>query len=116
MCCSSQLGDVSLPLPSHACRQFRIVSVSAGDQHSMALSSDGSLFTWGDGSFGQLGHAHIETLAHMAGLHASLITSPRRVESLNPVKLQAWDRWAGLMHVAVLPVKSILEGLQHVQL
>ena len=36
-------------------RNDRIVSVAAGKFHSMALASDGKLFTWGDNSGGQLG-------------------------------------------------------------
>ncbi len=33
-----------------------IVGVSAGRQHSCAISADGALYTWGDGSLGALGH------------------------------------------------------------
>ena len=29
------------------CRGYRVVAAAAGVNHSMALSSDGSLFTWG---------------------------------------------------------------------
>uniref|UniRef100_A0A7S3R4J6 RCC1-like domain-containing protein n=1 Tax=Dunaliella tertiolecta TaxID=3047 RepID=A0A7S3R4J6_DUNTE len=41
----------------------RIVSAAAGVSHSMALASDGSLFTWGDGSCGQLGHSQLQQIA-----------------------------------------------------
>jgi len=34
----------------------RVVAVSAGDSHSLALSADGALWSWGDGNFGKLGH------------------------------------------------------------
>ena len=33
-----------------------VVSVAAGDRHSVALTSDGTVYTWGDGAYGQLGH------------------------------------------------------------
>ncbi len=32
-----------------------IVSVSAGDSHSLALASDGTVWAWGDNTYGQLG-------------------------------------------------------------
>jgi hypothetical protein len=41
----------------------RIVSAAAGNAHSMALTSDGSIFTWGEGSWGQLGHKQLQTMA-----------------------------------------------------
>ena len=34
----------------------RIVAVSAGDFHSLALAADGALWSWGLGVFGRLGH------------------------------------------------------------
>ena len=35
----------------------RAVSVSAGDAHSLALTADGNVWSWGRGGWGQLGHA-----------------------------------------------------------
>lgn len=34
----------------------RIVGVSMGLAHTAAVADDGSVFTWGSGAFGQLGH------------------------------------------------------------
>ena len=34
----------------------RVVAVSAGDGHSLALTADGAVWSWGWGSFGKLGH------------------------------------------------------------
>ena len=34
----------------------RKVAVSSGGRHSMALTADGKVFSWGDGEYGQLGH------------------------------------------------------------
>lgn len=47
--------------PVDACHEIttlkdsKITQVASGDYHSMALSSDGRIFTFGDNSFGQLG-------------------------------------------------------------
>jgi len=34
----------------------RVVAVSAGGVHSLALAADGSVWSWGEGEFGRLGH------------------------------------------------------------
>ena len=34
----------------------RVVAVSAGYEHSLALTADGAVFTWGKGETGCLGH------------------------------------------------------------
>jgi len=33
-----------------------VVAVSAGEQHSLARTADGAVFTWGKGESGCLGH------------------------------------------------------------
>jgi alpha-tubulin suppressor-like RCC1 family protein len=40
-----------------------VAQVAAGDNHSMALTATGELWTWGDGESGQLGHGGKENLA-----------------------------------------------------
>ena len=34
----------------------RVVAVSAGGSHCIAITADGAIWSWGLGSFGQLGH------------------------------------------------------------
>ena len=34
----------------------RVVAVSAGGEHSLAITADGAVFTWGKGEDGCLGH------------------------------------------------------------
>ena len=52
----------------------RVVAVSAGGGHSLAVTANGDTFTWGDGSHGGLGHG--EDLSNQ----------------LLPKKIEAWAR------------------------
>ena len=45
-----------LPKKIEAFGGQRVVAVSAGGGHSLALTADGSVWSWGDGGFGKLGH------------------------------------------------------------
>ena len=45
-----------LPKKIEALAGQRVVAVSAGERHSLALTSDGAVFTWGKGETGCLGH------------------------------------------------------------
>lgn len=62
-------------------QNHRIVSVAAGKFHSMALASDGKLFTWGDNSAGQLGQSNL--VNH---------PTPMLVDYLDPGSLRAGAR------------------------
>ena len=48
--------DQLLPKKIEALAGRRVVAVSAGDRHSLALTADGAVWSWGDGCWGQLGH------------------------------------------------------------
>ena len=48
-------------------RHERVVSVAAGRAHSVALAADGKIFTWGDASKGQLGHAQLVAVMQVSG-------------------------------------------------
>jgi len=45
-----------LPKKIEALAAQRVVTVSAGGAHSLALTADGALWSWGHGSRGRLGH------------------------------------------------------------
>merc|ERR1712086_775723 len=45
-----------LPKKTEALAGRRVVAVSAGLAHSLALTGDGALWSWGRGGFGRLGH------------------------------------------------------------
>jgi len=49
--------DQLLPKKIEAFAGQRVVAVSAGDAHSLALTADGGAWSWGYGEYGQLGHS-----------------------------------------------------------
>jgi E3 ubiquitin-protein ligase HERC2 len=51
-----QLPDALRPRYIQALAGIRCVCVSAGELHSAVVTSDGDVYTWGDGFCGQLGH------------------------------------------------------------
>jgi len=53
----------------------RIVSVASGNNHCLALSAEGEVYSWGDGTDGVLGHDD-----------RGAMTGPRRIETLERVE------------------------------
>ena len=45
-----------LPKKVEAFAGQRVVAVSAGYDHSLAITADGAVWSWGEGGYGQLGH------------------------------------------------------------
>jgi alpha-tubulin suppressor-like RCC1 family protein len=70
----------------------RIVSAAAGAAHSMALASDGSLFTWGSGQHGQLGHKRMKHAADAAHGLPVASAEPEKVADLDPEHLKPPSR------------------------
>lgn len=60
---------------SGSLESLQVISVACGTWHSAAVTSMGSLFTFGDGTFGALGHGDFENVA-----------LPREVQSLRGLK------------------------------
>jgi len=50
------LSDQLLPKKVEALAGQRVAAVAAGECHSLALTADGSVWSWGRGTFGRLGH------------------------------------------------------------
>lgn len=73
-----------------ALKGTRIVSTAAGVAHSVALASDGTLFTWGDGRYGQLGHPALETLQY--AVENIALAKPWKLATLEPRMLKPHER------------------------
>jgi alpha-tubulin suppressor-like RCC1 family protein len=65
------------------------ISISAGSRHTLAITAQGAVFSWGWGQVGQLGHCDFQNAS-----------SPRRIESLQSVRVTSVS--AGGMHSACL--------------
>mmetsp|Transcript_37878 Transcript_37878/g.121885 ORF Transcript_37878/g.121885 Transcript_37878/m.121885 type:complete len:346 (+) Transcript_37878:57-1094(+) len=85
-------NEASLCVPTRipALADVPISMIAAGRAHSLAISADGALYSWGWGKSGQLGHGD------RASVHV-----PRRVEAIAP-PLVALQVVAGDAHTVVL--------------
>ncbi len=91
---SGQLGtgnEISYPVPTTLQLPHRIKGVRCGAEHTVALTVDGAVFTWGNGLAGKLGGAAVRrthspnpTAARWRAGHASEQSElrPRKVEGL----------------------------------
>ena len=52
----STSGDYSYPTLIESLSNESIIKIAAGNNHSMAITELGELYTWGEGIYGQLGH------------------------------------------------------------
>jgi len=73
-------------------------AVSAGGDHTCALTTDGAAFCWGSNQFGQLGFSRVDTLCGPASAHYACSLTPRAVQS--GVKFTAIS--AGAHHTCAL--------------
>ncbi|CAI0402034.1 unnamed protein product [Linum tenue] len=94
--------EVDVPLPtlrvSSNIEATYVSSVSCGPWHTAAVTSSGQLFTFGDGTFGTLGHGdRIST------------SVPREVESLRGMRVKKVA--CGLWHTAVVAEEVITDPL-----
>lgn len=59
----------------------------------MALASDGSLFTWGDGSRGQLGHSQLQAASTAMPAGSDLVMAvAQKIARLDPSTLSPDNR------------------------
>ena len=78
-------GDAFAPTPLAV--PFDAADVSAGRQHVLALTRDGSVYAWGDGSFGRLGIGEMPTIQISTNMPRTLqdVLYPVRVPDLTGV-------------------------------
>ena len=77
--------DWLLPKKVEAFAGQRVVAVSAGEYHSLALTAGGAVWSWGDGAFGQLGHGD-----------EAMQLLPKKVEAFADQRVVAVS--AGMLH------------------
>lgn len=58
----------------------------------MALAGDGSLYTWGDARYGQLGHSHLINYLNVDQPLA--VSLPQKVQALDPAEQLPGNRYA----------------------
>ncbi|KAL0391973.1 UNVERIFIED_CONTAM: PH, RCC1 and FYVE domains-containing protein 1 [Sesamum radiatum] len=85
-------NNVSHWIPKRVCGSLEglhVLSVACGTWHTALTTSNGQLFTFGDGSFGALGHGDRESIPY-----------PKEVESLSGLKTAAVS--CGVWHTAAI--------------
>jgi hypothetical protein len=84
--------EIGLPQIIKFPTRVQIVAISAGSRHSLALSDDGAVYSWGWGLSGQLGHGDNISLSH-----------PLRVPSLQNISAIS----AGGMHSGCISAEGV---------
>ena len=78
-----RVGGVTTPKHVEALAKVRIVDISAGDVHTLALTGGGRVFGWGGGFDGQLG----------SGFIYNMNPKPKLVSDLDFVAIEAGREW-----------------------
>ena len=76
---------------------WKVFSVSAGDAHSAAVTADGSLYTWGHGWYGQLGHGVPDGMSISVAENSRAFGRKSVMEKAfdaaeDPLDLGGWDK------------------------
>jgi alpha-tubulin suppressor-like RCC1 family protein len=79
----------------------------------MALASDGSLFTWGGGKYGQLGHSSLHAVNVMIPEQPIVLATPHKIAALEPGLLKPWSR---VTSIAAGKNKSLSASTSHLLL
>ena len=77
-----------IPVPISKSTDINIVKISCGEAHSLALTNEGKVYSWGFGSNGQLGLGFCEdSFEPGEGLKNSMRYKPEKIESLEEEKI-----------------------------
>ncbi|KAM9331112.1 putative E3 ubiquitin-protein ligase HERC3 [Gastrophryne carolinensis] len=95
---SSSEQSISVPRLIKKLNQQKILQVSCGNRHCLALSDDGQLYTWGQNNHGQLG----------LGQGITCQSSPQRIKSLEGIPLAQVT--AGGFHSFALSLSGAVFG------
>lgn len=86
-------------------KDIYVTMITAGASHSMAVSKDGELFTWGEGDSGRLGHGAAKS-GVMNWLSQQKEWIPRRVRALETRKIVEID--GGHLHSGCIDSEGML--------
>jgi alpha-tubulin suppressor-like RCC1 family protein len=84
------MDNYNLPVLIAALERKKVVSIAAGSAHSIALTDEGDIYTWGKGDLGRLGHG--------AGGHEIL---PREVQLSSHATVRPVAVGAGECHSCI---------------
>jgi alpha-tubulin suppressor-like RCC1 family protein len=70
-----------IPIPVRLISDIRVKDVACGDAHTIALTVDGKLYSWGGAGCGQLGHPNINNMSRDAD-NCPYQPHPRLIETL----------------------------------
>eukprot|EP01088_Endostelium_zonatum_P016117 TRINITY_DN4225_c0_g1_i1.p1 TRINITY_DN4225_c0_g1~~TRINITY_DN4225_c0_g1_i1.p1 ORF type:complete len:936 (+),score=205.63 TRINITY_DN4225_c0_g1_i1:53-2860(+) len=82
--------------------QKRIISCSVGERHAACVAETGEAYTWGDSSFGVLGHG--EAINNETPIQQT----PRLVEHLSKIQKKCTQISCGLYHTLALTSDSLV--------
>ncbi|KAL3700705.1 hypothetical protein R1sor_018727 [Riccia sorocarpa] len=88
--------NVSIPTQVDALKGMKILKLALGAEHSLAISANGEVLSWGNGQGGRLGHGQSSGLLRFFRDTSEFL--PRLIESLKSTRIQ--DISAGMTHSA----------------
>nr|XP_008109241.1 PREDICTED: probable E3 ubiquitin-protein ligase HERC6 [Anolis carolinensis] len=95
---TGELGDRLIPKTINALSKYKVIQVACGHDHSIALTNDGRIFSWGQNIHGQLG----------LGKDISSQASPQQVSALDGIPLAQVA--AGGAHSFALSLSGVVYG------
>lgn len=122
-------NDVLIPTPIDTLADLDITQVVASGNHSMVLTSSGSIYSWGKNNMGQLGHSdsyvEVHSMEELPRLIESDVLSEFKIKSIAASKgrsaaltecgqLIIWGN--KLSHVPSVIEKSFFDGLKIVMI